>query len=278
MASKQGDKKGFEDPLAPPKKGQVGDPKANGVITAPPGRDKPQNPGAPQNTLNPNQPGNPQTIPARGNASAPMMNKRADIPDLIPPNFSENSNKLISNKMFKQNIQNHNPFKDPKWHPLGGLKPDVLPPTSRMVRIDRKKLFTPDEDDVYHIENEVNYYRSQRERNEMEVTRLMQDKEHYLNEIQAEDEYAEKEEFLQTLSIKDREYKNQLEQLRARRLALEQETRQMESIVRQPPPQPVYRAQAPQIETHHLYEPVYEPEPYYASPPLNEYYEENKFF
>lgn len=82
-----------------------------------------------------------------------------DVGQLIPPNYKASSNKLISNEMFRNSVNSKNPFKNPKWHPLLIHHPDPVTSTLRMQRIDQKKLFTPDVEDVYHIENEVNYYR-----------------------------------------------------------------------------------------------------------------------
>lgn len=109
-----------------------------------------------------------------------------DVAELIPPNFHQNSNKLISNQMFRRNINTKNPFTNPKWHPLLTHKPDQVGPNLRMERIDKKKLFLPDDDDVYHIENEVNYYRNEKDRNEQEITMLMENRQNFINEIEQE--------------------------------------------------------------------------------------------
>ena len=146
---------------------------------------------------------------------------RMDVGELIPPNFNENSNKAISNQMFKQNITTNNPFKDPKWHPLITHVPDVLADTIIMTKINKNQLFLPDEDDVIHIENEVNYYRNQRDREEMEMTQMLRNKEELINDIRKEQEYEDKEEYLKELEHQDMQYKSKLEQLRRKRQMLE---------------------------------------------------------
>lgn len=168
-----------------------------------------------------------------------------DVAELIPPNFHQNSNKLISNQMFRRNINTKNPFTNPKWHPLLTHKPDQVGPNLRMERIDKKKLFLPDDDDVYHIENEVNYYRNEKDRNEQEITMLMENRQNFINEIEQEQIYEQKEQELAQLEESERLAAQKMQELKEQRSLLERANQDLEGQlnhayqqkVEAPPPQ-----------------------------------------